>query len=196
MKWFLMLFCHSYISVPFPVEASSSSSWSGWHDSQPDTMQSLNWKFPPVPSPHGGGGLGVRGNGGHKRTWTIEYTKQVSHGLIETETANRGPAWVCTRSSTYMLWLSAWCFCGNPNSGNRHISDFFSTLEPLFSYWVALLSLYMRDFPCLIVLVLFCLAATFMRSAVFWRGNMGGGIPFFKEKGKGQWEEGFYKGGA
>lgn len=24
--------------------------------------------------------------------WTIEYTKQVSHGLIETETANRGPA--------------------------------------------------------------------------------------------------------
>lgn len=30
-------------------------------------------------------------------------TKQGIHGLVESETAGTGPAWVCTRSSAYML---------------------------------------------------------------------------------------------
>lgn len=36
------------------------------------------------------------------RTWPTESAK-VSHGLTETETASMGLAWVCTRSSEYVL---------------------------------------------------------------------------------------------
>ena len=32
----------------------------------------------------------------------------VAYVLTETEAACMGPAWVCIRSSTYMLWLLAW----------------------------------------------------------------------------------------
>lgn len=40
--------------------------------------------------------------GDTKRTWPTELSKQVSHGLTETEVENMGPVWV-SRSSAYML---------------------------------------------------------------------------------------------
>ena len=38
-----------------------------------------------------------------RETWPIESAKQDAHGLTESEAASSGPAWVCTRSSAYML---------------------------------------------------------------------------------------------
>lgn len=40
-----------------------------------------------------------------KRTCPTESTKQGSHGLTETEVASPGLAWVCPRSSEYMLCI-------------------------------------------------------------------------------------------
>jgi hypothetical protein len=50
--------------------------------------------------------------------WPTKSAKQAPLGLIETEAASTRPAWVCTRFSVYMPWLSAWWFCGTANSGS------------------------------------------------------------------------------
>jgi hypothetical protein len=40
--------------------------------------------------------------------------------------------WVCTRFSTYMLWLLAWCSCETPNSEKDCISDSLACSEDSF----------------------------------------------------------------
>lgn len=44
------------------------------------------------------------------RTCFTESTKKGADGLTQTKAAITGNAEVCTMSSTYMLWLLAWCF--------------------------------------------------------------------------------------
>jgi hypothetical protein len=58
--------------------------------------------------PHGREGeriVGARGVKDTRRTSPTESTKQSSQGFTETEAAITDPAWVCARSSAYMLWL-------------------------------------------------------------------------------------------
>lgn len=43
------------------------------------------------------------------RTCLTESTKKGADELTETKAAIMGNAEVCTMSSTYMLWLLAWC---------------------------------------------------------------------------------------
>lgn len=38
--------------------------------------------------------VGVRGGGGHRRTWLTDTTKRSSHGLIEIEATITEPVWV------------------------------------------------------------------------------------------------------
>lgn len=47
-----------------------------------------------------------------RRACPAESAKWGTHVLMETEAASTEPAWVCTRSSLYALWLLAWCSCG------------------------------------------------------------------------------------
>lgn len=68
-----------------------------------------------------------------RRTQPIESNKQDSQGLTETEEVVKEPAWVCTRSSAYTIWLLAWCFCGTPNSGSGVFLSLSSFLLGPFS---------------------------------------------------------------
>lgn len=65
------------------------------------------------------------------RSCSTESAK-VSNGLIETETAGMGLAWVCIRS--FILWLLAWCSCLTPNNGKRCIIDSFACLPGLETF--------------------------------------------------------------
>lgn len=47
--------------------------------------------------------VGVRGGGGHRRTWPTETTKRRYHGLIEIEATITEPVRVGASSSTYAL---------------------------------------------------------------------------------------------
>lgn len=78
----------------------------------------------------------------NRRTRPIVSTKQGSYVLTATQEASTGPAWVCTGSSVYMLWLLALCFCVN-SSGGVAVLDTFA-LRPCSPYWVALSGFYMR----------------------------------------------------
>lgn len=46
------------------------------------------------------------------------------YGFTETNVSSTGQAWVCIRSSTYVMAVSL-VFCGMPNSGNRCVSGSF-----------------------------------------------------------------------
>lgn len=61
--------------------------------------------------------VGVREVGGHQESMPTESNKQDSYGQTENGEAAMDPEWVRTRSSAYMLWLIAWCFCGNLHNG-------------------------------------------------------------------------------
>lgn len=80
-----------------------------------------------IRKPHGrqrGWTVGVRGVVDSRRACPAESTKWGTHVPMETEAASTEPAWGCTRSSVYVLWLLAWCSCGTPNSGSWCVSDF------------------------------------------------------------------------
>lgn len=65
-----------------------------------------------------------------RRAWSTESNKEVSYGFTENEMASSGPVWVFFGSSVCMLWLLAWYFHGNPNSGRGYVSDsFFCSLD-------------------------------------------------------------------
>lgn len=104
-----------------------------------------------------------------------QLAHMVAYVLTETEAACMGPAWVCIRSSTYMLWLLAW-------------NSFPS---------VALSSLCVRAFAwfCYILFFFFCLVFFFLLEACsFWKERKGSGSS--EEGGEGElgetqeWREG------
>lgn len=127
--------------------------------------------------------------GDTRRTWPTELTEQGSYGLPETETANMGPSWLCTRSYVYILWLLTWCSCENPNSGSQWISfayswDSFLLLENLVQ------PQYQRFCIVLLYLVLSCLAVVSWSLALLWCGDSSSRL---SEKGRevgGTWKEG------
>lgn len=73
--------------------------------------------------PHGRGGarnVGARRAQGISRAWPTDFNWEVA--IIK-------PAWVCVRSSAYMIWLLVWCFGGTPDSGSGPVSG------PLVCSW-------------------------------------------------------------
>lgn len=137
MDWYLIQ--SSSERLPWATDGSR------YRYSQPDTMwRESKFKVPQnrsLPSELGklhwrGGGkiIGVRGTW---ITWPNKSTKQGSYQLTEAETASTGHAWICIRSSAYILWLLAWCFPGNPNSGRRCVPDsfgyFYNILGPFWN---------------------------------------------------------------
>ena len=56
--------------------------------------------------------------------------KPGTYEVTETAAASTGPAWICTRSCAYILWLLAWCFHGTPNSGTGVSMTLLSALGP------------------------------------------------------------------
>jgi hypothetical protein len=58
-----------------------------------------------------------------RRTWPSESTEQSSCELTETEAASSWPTGVCTRLSTYILWLLVLWFYGIPECVNKWVSD-------------------------------------------------------------------------
>ena len=119
----------------------------------------------------------------------VEET-QVLHNLdgqnfTRTKMAKMGFAWVSTKSSAGMLWLLAWCLCGNPHSEKRCSSDSlncswnsFLPIELPFpdSVWGLL--------PFVLYLVWSFLAVYSWRFVLFWRGNGAGRVDLGKREGR------------
>jgi hypothetical protein len=57
-----------------------------------------------------GGNRGVKRGKGHQESMAQEINKAGLMGITETKEAIIEPAWICTRSSAYLLWLLACCF--------------------------------------------------------------------------------------
>ena len=60
-------------------------------------------------------------------------------------------AWICTRSSAYMLWLFTWGFCVTPNRKSACIYDSFVCSRELFPPRLFRVALMCRFVPSLIV---------------------------------------------
>jgi hypothetical protein len=96
--------------------------------------------------------------------------------------------WVPIMSSKYMLWLTAWCFGGNPNNRREYILSLFCLLfgTPFFPLF-ALSSLSMRAFFFFLPFsycILFCSVCL---------SSLGGLLFFFSEEekeGEQVWERG------
>jgi hypothetical protein len=92
------------------------------------SMGSLSLRAPPAMCKGIEGWNDYRSQRGWRTPGKHGLSNQISrfHRGSETESASTGPTWVCARSSTYMLWQLAWCFCGTPNSGSRCVSDAYA----------------------------------------------------------------------
>lgn len=60
--------------------------------------------------------MGAKRAQGTSRAWLTDFNWEVV--IMES-------AWVCVRSSVYMIWLLVWCFSGTPDSGSGAISGLF-----------------------------------------------------------------------
>lgn len=81
-----------------------------------------------IRGPRGRGGgkiVGVRGMEDTRRAWPTKSTNWSSYGLTEAEVASRGPAWVCTRFSGYVMAVSL-VLCGTPKGGIRYTPDYLA----------------------------------------------------------------------
>ena len=105
-----------------------------------------------------------------RRTWPTESAKQGSQEL--TEGTSTGPAGVCSRSSAYMLWLLALCFCETPNNGSGRLSDSFAYSWDAFhppglpcADWIGGL------LHCLNVSSFLCVSCCFLEACSFLKGK-------------------------
>lgn len=102
---------------------------------------------------------------------------QGSQGLTETEAKMTEPVWVCTRSSVYVLYLLAGCFCGTPDSGSGGPSDSLPALgTPFFLLGCFTHSQYESLFQSYCILLCH-VELIFLGSLLFserkWRGGSG-----------------------
>jgi hypothetical protein len=103
-----------------------------------------------------------------KRTQSTKSTQQGSHWLTETEAASTS-SWVCTRSSSYTLWLLVQCFFNGIPSVRAGV---FLTLLPAPETFFFLLGCFdqpqYEDFHLfLLYLALSCLCVVSQRLALF-----------------------------
>ena len=109
---------------------------------------------------------GAGGDKDTRRTWPTESTNQGSQSL---KWQLQGPAWICPRSSVYMLWLSAWHFSGTPNCGSRCVSDSFFLLLGLFLLLGCLVQLLCEGLCfCIIVFYFVVLGYCFLETCFFF----------------------------
>lgn len=118
-----MIFCYIHRLVPCPVIIRKVFSNNWWEWMQRPIVRYTESKselsIGSLPTElretqrRGGGGkvVELRGNRG---TYPIESTKQDTCAQSPKQQA-QGLPWVCARSSVYMFWLLAWCFCRPPN---------------------------------------------------------------------------------
>ena len=85
----------------------------------------------------------------------LESTKQGSLGISKTKAAITEHAWVCARSSTYMLWLLVSCFSETPDNGRWGVCIWCLLLRSFFSYCIASSRLDVRIYVLFYLLLLY-----------------------------------------
>lgn len=155
--------------------------------------ESPSWRFPlgsstsnsRNPAEEGGGIVGSRGVMNTMTVCPAESTKQCSWGLTKNKATISESAWICAKSSAYVLWLLSWCFGENPDSESWGVAGYYLLLGPLFSYWAALPSLDVR--VCVYSYWMLCRTRS-LGGLLFSEGRWEWSASAAGETGSGDWE--------
>ena len=112
------------------------------------------------------------------------YTTWISKNFTGTKMTKMGFAWVSTKSSAGMLWLLAWCLCGNPHSEKRCSSDLNCSCNSFLPIELPCPDSVWGLLPFVLYLVWSFLAVYSWRFVLFWRGNGAGRVDLGKREGR------------
>lgn len=151
IEQFLRIFCYTHKSESSRGLIRETSSDRLWEQMQRHTATFFQSLWNPEEGWREGRICRSRGFEDTKITQPTESTQQSSQGLTDTETAITEPAWLCIKSSAYVLWLLSWGILWD----SKHQECFFlPAFWTLSSYWVASSNCDMRVFLVLLHLVM------------------------------------------